>query len=387
MNCIKCGHVNDSDAEFCENCGNSLVQFCPNCNTAVKPGVSFCKKCGNPINLHGISTQENGRVIDSPQPENLDFNKENKQISSAQLEGEHKPVTILFTDIVGSTSLAEKLDPEEWKEVISGAHQRVIQVVQHYEGTIAQLLGDGVLAFFGAPSTHEDDPVRAVHAALDIQEQISQYANELRGYIDNFDMRIGLNTGMVVVGGVGSGQHIEYLAIGDAVNIAARLQSAAQPGKVLISESTARLVQNVFDLEPLGEIIVKGKTSPINAYEVLESKGIFESSRGFEELASPLVGRTSELAVLSQALDELHRGHGQIVTVFGEAGIGKSRLVEEARCSSQRFVSTAKTHTPDKLHWIEGRALSYGATLSFWTISQLLKNDLGLTDADPEYRI
>ena len=299
--------------------------------------------------------------------------------SSAQIEGERKPVTILFTDIVGSTSMAEKLDPEEWKEIVSGAHQRVSQAVNHYEGTIAQLLGDGVLAFFGAPVTHEDDPVRAVHAALDIQQAISRYACELKGCVDNFQMRIGLNTGTVVVGNVGSDLHTEYLAVGDAVNLAARLQSAARPGGILISENTARFVKASFELQSQADITVKGKTEPVTVFEVIKAKATPESSRGFEELHSPLVGREDEMSLFHSALDALVNGHGQIVTIIGEAGIGKSRLVEEARLYTPCGCST--------LHWIEGRALSYGQTLSFWTIIQLFYNDLGLSDGDPEVRV
>ena len=272
-----------------------------------------------------------------------------------------------------------KLDPEEWKEIVSGAHQRVSQAVYHYEGTIAQLLGDGVLAFFGAPITHEDDPIRAVHAALDIQQAIGQYADELKGYVDNFQLRIGLNTGTVVVGNVGSDLHMEYLAIGDAVNLAARLQSAAQPGKILISENTARLVSATFDLESMGEITVKGKAEPVTVFEVIKAKPL---PRAAGVLRSCIhrwwVVRTS-LAVLNSALDALLNGHGQIVTIIGEAGIGKSRLVEEAhrQCSG----------CSSRLHWIEGRALSYGQTLSFWIINQLLYSDLGLSDGDPEVKV
>jgi len=305
--------------------------------------------------------------------------KEKIRSSSAQVEGERKPVTILFTDIVGSTSLAEKLDPEEWKEIVSAAHQRVSQAVYKYEGTIAQLLGDGVLAFFGAPITHEDDPIRAVHAALDIQQAIGKYADELKGYVDNFQLRIGLNTGTVVVGSVGSDLHTEYLAVGDAVNLAARLQSAAQPGRVLISESTARHVKATFELQDMGEISLKGKADLVAAFEVIKSKAAPGSGRGFEELSSPLVGRGCELAELHEVLETLLNGHGQIVTIIGEAGIGKSRLVEEARRES------SSCHR--ELHWIDGRALSYGQTLSFWSINQLIYSDLGLSDGDPEAKL
>ena len=293
-----------------------------------------------------------------------------------QIEGERKPVTILFTDIVGSTSLAENLDPEEWKEIVAGAHRRVSEAVYRYEGTIAQLLGDGVLAFFGAPITHEDDPLRAVRAGLDIQHALSDYAHALEGYVEDFRMRIGINTGMVVVGTIGSDLHMEYLAIGDAVNLAARLQAAAQPGKVLLSENTARLVKSAFELKDLGEITVKGKAEAIPVYEVLELKSAPESGRGIEGLSSSLVGRERELAIMGAALEALGAGHGQIVSVIGEAGIGKSRLVEEAKATKRA-----------EIRWLEARAVSYGQTISFAPITQLLNADLGLSEGDPEAKI
>jgi ABC-type oligopeptide transport system substrate-binding subunit/class 3 adenylate cyclase len=378
MKCVNCSYENDADAEFCENCGNTLRSVCASCGNPLKPGAKFCKKCGTAVSAQPPSTAEKDRLkrLQQAAPSNL---KDKIRVSSAQIEGERKPVTILFTDIVGSTALAEKLDPEEWKEVVSGAHQRVSQAVYRYEGTIAQLLGDGVLAFFGAPITHEDDPIRAVHAALDIQQATGEYAQELKGVVDNFQLRVGLNTGTVVVGSVGSDMHMEYLAIGDAVNLAARLQSAAQPGEVLVSESTARLVGAVFELGSLGEINVKGKAEPVTVYTVVKAKAKPESGRGFEELHSALVGRDSELAAFHEALEALFNGHGQIVAIIGEAGIGKSRLAEEALrdCSGDH----------PGMDWIEGRGLSYGQTLSFWTITQLIYSDLGLSDGDPEVRV
>jgi ABC-type oligopeptide transport system substrate-binding subunit/class 3 adenylate cyclase len=370
MKCHNCSYENPSDARFCQNCGQPLERVCPSCDTFNSPNAKFCKQCGAP--LTGLSNRL--AALRQSAPQSL---QDKIRLASAKIEGERKPVTILFTDIVGSTSFAEKLDPEEWKEIVSGAHQRVSQVVYRYEGTIAQLLGDGVLAFFGAPITHEDDPIRAVHASLDIQQSIAEYRRQLQGYIDNFQMRIGINTGTVIVGDVGSDMHMEYTAIGDAVNLAARLQSAAEPGRVLISEATARMVKAVFDLKGLGEITVKGKAAPVRVFEVVERKGIPSSGRGIEGLFSPLVGRDPEMAALRAALDQAAAGYGQIVAVLGEAGIGKSRLVEEVRSEP----------SGTKLRWLEGRALSYGQTLSFWAITQLIKNDLGLSDADQEARI
>lgn len=332
--------------------------------------AKFCKQCGAPLPV--ASDRLGALRLSAPQAL-----QDRMRAASENIEGERKPVTILFTDIVGSTSFAEKLDPEEWREIVSGAHQRVSEAVYRYEGTIAQLLGDGVLAFFGAPITHEDDPMRAVRAGLDIQRSITEYSRQLKGYIDHFQIRIGINTGTVIVGTMGSDMHMEYTAIGDAVNLAARLQSAAEPGHVLISEATERMVKAVFDLKALGEITVKGKVAPVRVFEVVEQKVTPSSGRGIEGLFSPLIGRGQELLALRAALDQVVAGHGQIVAVLGEAGIGKSRLVEEARTERSGM----------QLHWLEGRALSYGQTLSFWSINQLIKNDLGLSDVDPEAKI
>lgn len=378
MKCENCGHGNDETARYCENCGAPLAYVCAVCGSPLKPGVNFCKECGAPTSTVPQFPTDRQRLLalQRSAPPQL---RDRLAIASRQSEGERKPVTILFTDIVGSTSLAEKLDPEEWREIVSGAHQRVSTAIYRYEGTVAQLLGDGVLAFFGAPITHEDDPLRAVRAALDIQDAIDEYAAELKNVIGGFQMRIGLNTGVVVVGSLGSDMHLEYLAVGDAVNLAARLQSAAQPGGVLISEGTAKLVKTAFELKSLGEITVKGKAEPVSVYEVYRSKAPVESKRGFEELFSPLVGRRDELTLLTTAVEALQKGHGQIVTLLGEAGIGKTRLVEEARAMT--------TRASESLRWIEGRALSYGGSLSFWTITQLISNDLGLSDGDPELRV
>ena len=378
MNCIKCSFENDDSARYCENCGSPMTLVCAQCGCPQKTGAKFCKECGTPVSFPPPTLKQSERLAELRQSTPREL-QEKMRVASAQIEGERKPVTILFTDIiVGSTSLAEKLDPEEWKEIVNEAHRRVCQAVYRYEGarrTTARGWRAGILRH--ADIAHEDDPIRAVRAALDIQEAIAEYAHKLRGYIDNFEMRVGLNTGTVIVGNVGSDLHLEYLAVGDAVNLAARMQSVAQPGKVLISESTARLVKAAFELHCLGEISVKGKAEPVTVFEVAERKAIPESGRGFEELHSPLVGREVELGALQSALDALLAGHGQIVSVIGEAGIGKSRLVEEACCKT----------TGLGLRWIEGRALSYGGSLSFWSITQLIKSDLGLSDGDPEARI
>jgi len=244
MICQQCGKKNDLDAVFCVQCSQPIIKSCPSCSTQNPGDARFCKQCRTELGDTSIAAQTNKlqKLRDSA-PEDL---QEKLRLAQTEIEGQRKPVTILFADIVGSTTIAEKLDPEEWKEVVQGAHHRVSEAIHRYEGTVAQLLGDGVLAFFGAPLTHENDPERAVRAALDLQESIADYRRQLAGFVDDFHMRVGIHVGEVVVGQVGTDEHAEYLAIGDTVNIAARIESAAQPGEVLVSETCVRLIEQTW---------------------------------------------------------------------------------------------------------------------------------------------
>lgn len=368
MKCSQCSFENAAEARFCEQCGQPLELSCPNCGQTVSPQARFCRRCG-----HALA--ERLSQLQQAAPASL----QQRMISAgSQMEGERKLVTILFTDIVGSTTLAEQMDPEEWREVVVGAHQRVSDAVYRYEGTIAQLLGDGVLAFFGAPLAHEDDPERAVRAALGIQAAVGEYARELqqtRG-LSGFRMRIGLNTGLVVVGQVGSDTHLEYLPVGDTVNTAARMQAEAEPGSVLISSTTARWVRHAFELEPRGALELKGRAEPVPAFRVARPREVRVSARGIEGLESPLVGREREFTALQQALQALRQGRGQIVSVMGEAGLGKSRLVAE--------LSKADAALSDGLRWLEGRCLSFTSGVPYAPFADLLQAYFGLRQDDSD---
>ena len=274
---------------------------------------------------------------------------------AARLTGERKPVTALFVDVVGSTRLAEQIDPEDWTALINEAFDLMSRAVFRYEGTIAQLQGDALLAFFGAPVAHEDDPERAILAALDMLDATDEFARQLKATqgID-FRIRAGINSGPVMVGNVGSDLRYEYTALGDAVNVAARMQTAAEPGTIVITEMTRRLTGDTFDLDDLGEIEVKGKTEPIHAFRVIGRKAAPARRRGLESvgLDSPMVGRAEQLERLTSLLDIIAAGRGRAAFIVGEPGIGKSRLLAELKIAALAPPSTTR--------WFEGRCVSYG---------------------------
>jgi class 3 adenylate cyclase len=244
--------------------------------------------------------------------------------------GERRIVTMLFCDIKGSTVAAEQLDPEDWAEIMNGAFEYMIRPVYKYEGMVARLMGDAVLAFFGAPISHEDDPQRAIMAGLEIIEGIELYKYRMaRDWGLEIDVRVGINTGLVMVGSIGSDLRMEYTAMGDAINLASRMEQSAEAGTIQVAEDTYRIAAPVFDWQELGEVEVKGKSEPIRTFRPLRRSVQPGSLRGIEGLDSPLIGRDKELEKLKSAADQLEKGFGGIIFVEGEAGLGKSRLVEE----------------------------------------------------------
>jgi class 3 adenylate cyclase len=381
MKCPTCSSENPAGSRFCENCGQPLEFVCPSCGEPVTPTAKFCRNCG----LKLTNTQLTPRPAGVSRSESLEALRRvaprsvaSKILSARErMEGERKLVTALFTDIVGSTSLAEQMDPERWAEIVSVAHQIVSRAVYRYEGTIAQLLGDGVLSFFGAPLAHEDDPERAIRAALEIRGAMKDYGETLRAddVVEDFRVRLGINTGLVVVGQIGSDLHMEYLAVGDTVNLAARMQSAAEPNEIMITGNTLRMVPNLFELEDRGKILVKGKAQPVQAFRVLAEKKGAVRSRGIEGLASPLVGRQREMDTLDRVRTELRQGHGGIVSIIGEAGLGKSRLVAEWRAKS------LADETNPGVRWVEARCLSYGHSIAHHLSMAILR---GLIGTGPE---
>jgi class 3 adenylate cyclase/tetratricopeptide (TPR) repeat protein len=364
---------------FCDHCGLRIVDSIgaywqtasPRVERIVEPRALIAP-AANPVARTTSTESQLQEYIPQDLRAKLDAAR-----ASGDIVGERKQVTVLFSDIVGSTELAEKLDPEEWGEIVSGAHRRVSEVIYRYEGTIAQLLGDGVLAFFGAPITHEDDPARAVNAALDLLKQIGEYRDELRARnrITDFQMRVGLNTGLVVAGNIGSDLHMEYLAVGDTVNLAARMEHSAQPGTVQIAPDTYKHVKSFFEIEKLGDIQVKGKREPVTTYRVLGRKESASRVRGIEGLHAELVGRDAELITLRDVMTDLKQGVGRIVCVLGEAGLGKTRLLNETFQVFRNLGLNAQ--------WFETITLSYESNQAYGLIQRLIRrvNGIGVDDA------
>ncbi len=404
--CKNCQFSNPQGAKFCSNCGTPLSMSCSNCGTETLPNAKFCSNCGQPTSRESeqpvspveaappgpASTSQQAQTSPAPTSSNL-----GKYVPAALLSkleaardsettqdalGERRIVTMVFCDIQGSTAAAGKLDPEEWHEIVNGAFEHMIAPVYKYEGTIARLMGDGILAFFGAPIAHEDDPQRAVLASLEILEGIVSYREKiLEEWAMEVNVRVGINTGLVVVGGVGSDLRMEYTALGDAINLAARMEQTAEPGTIQISADTHRLVAPIFSFEDLGGIQVKGKEEPVQAYRVLGIKSAPGQIRGIDGLDAPLIGRDSEMHTLRGIVIELREGRGQIVSVMGEAGLGKSRLVSELY-KSPTPVATKKA----ELTWMEGRSLSYETSTPYAPFIDLFRQhfELESLNTDPD---
>ena len=407
MDCPNCNTLNPAGARFCLNCGTRLAVTCANCGTLLPDGAKFCFNCGHPVEFAGQAGQpihafEQGTAPPTgpsfapaerpahPTPAPVMATARIRQYIPAELlskleaaranrnmVGERRVVTVLFCDIKGSTAMAEQLDPEEWAEVVNGAFKYLIEPVYRYEGTLARLMGDAILAFFGAPIAHEDDPYRAVRAALDILEGIRPYCEEVRArYGFDLSVRVGINTGLVVVGEVGSDLRVEYTAMGDAVNVAARMEQTAEPGTVQISASTYKSVSALFDFEALGEVELKGKAEPVRAYRVKGRLAGAVPVRGIEGLRSPLVGRDHEMHTLQACIADLMAGRGQVISVVADAGVGKSRLVAELR-------EWAATAYP-ALQWHEGRSYSYETAKPYAPFTVLFSSMPGIGPENEE---
>jgi class 3 adenylate cyclase/tetratricopeptide (TPR) repeat protein len=300
----------------------------------------------------------------------LDNAESQRQPITASSASERRIVTILFCDVTGSTALAESMDPEAWTEIMNAIFEHLIEPVERYQGTVARLMGDAILALFGAPIAHEDDPQRAVLAGLAILENIRPFRKKLQNEQNlDFNVRVGINTGLAVVGDVGSDAAAEYTAMGDAVNLAARMEQTAKPGTVQIAETTYRLVAPLFKFAALGGIEVKGKAERVQSYQVVRRKATPGRLRGIKGLESPLIGREQEFERLTTAVNGLQRGGGGIICLVGEAGLGKSRLIQELK--------SAIESQPYPLQWHETLSQSYETEQPYALFQRLIRRMVG----------
>ncbi|MBK5108108.1 MAG: zinc ribbon domain-containing protein, partial [Anaerolineales bacterium] len=331
MNCPNCQANNPDAAQFCSNCGQRLSISCPNCQHSNSPGANFCNNCGK--SLKDFPSPEPKKDPDSMLERLIPAGLASKLQTShgKSMVGERRIVTILFCDVQGSTSASQDMDPEDWAGIMNGVFEQMITPVYRYEGFVARLMGDSILAFFGAPIAHEDDPQRAVLAGLDITKAIAEYSerlNQERGL--SLSARVGINTGLVVVGTVGSDLRMEYTAMGDAINLAARMEQTAQPGTVQITAETQKLVAPHFRSEDLGLIEIKGKNEPIQVFNITGPRSK-DRMGSLDDQVSLLIGRENEFLAIEHMFEDLQRGLGGIVFLTGEAGLGKSRLISEIK--------------------------------------------------------
>ena len=264
MHCPKCQAENPDKNSFCRECGSKFQLSCPECSAGILSSDKFCGKCGHPLEKH-----THDEVVDYSKPQSYTpkFLAEKILTNRNVLEGERKLVTVLFADVANFTAMSERLDPEEVHQIMDGCFNILMNEIHRLEGTMNQFTGDGIMALFGAPLAHEDHAQRACHAALAVKKALETYQKMiLDDYGIEFQMRIGINSGPVVVGAIGDNLRMDYTAIGDTTNLAARLESCAKPGTILISDQVQKLVQDYFDIESIGKVRVKGKKNALIAY-------------------------------------------------------------------------------------------------------------------------
>jgi class 3 adenylate cyclase/tetratricopeptide (TPR) repeat protein len=362
MQCPRCQTENREGRRFCSKCAAPLAVVCASCGFTNDPGDEFCGGCAQSLRA-GTPMPARFQSPEGYTPKHL---VEKILTSRSALEGERKQVTVLFADMKGSMELLAGRDPEEARKILDPVLERMMEAVHHYEGTVNQVMGDGIMALFGAPLAHEDHAIRGCYAALRIQEAIERYAREVqRTHGVPIHVRVGLNSGEVVVRTIGSDLHMDYSAIGQTTHLAARMEQMAMPGSVLMSAATLRLAEGYVQVKPLGPMSVKGLTAPVEVYEVTgrgAARTRLQAAVGRGGLAQ-FVGRDAEIEQLRRAHAQAAGGHGQVVGVVGEPGVGKSRLFHE-------FTHSHRLHG-----WLtlEGGSVSYGKATAYLPVIDLLK--------------
>src|SRR5512132_3115641 len=363
MECPRCHTQNPSRARFCLECASPFARTCAKCGIALPPTAKFCLECAHPVSVPGeASDQPRFASPDAYAPKHL---AEKILTSKSALEGERKEVTVLFADVKGSMELLGDRDPEEARTLLDPVLERMMEGVHRYEGTVNQVMGDGIMALFGAPLAHEDHAVRACYAALRMLESIERYAEETRRtYGVTVQIRVGLNAGAVVVRAIDSSLHMDYTAVGQTTHLAARMEQMAKPGSVLTTGETLRLAEGFVQVNALGPVSVKGLADRVEVFELVGAGSTRTRLQAFAARGlSRFVGRQAEIEALRQALERAGTSHGQVVAAIGEPGVGKTRLVYEF---------TRSHHTHDWLV-LESSSVSYGKATAYLPVRDLLE--------------
>jgi class 3 adenylate cyclase/tetratricopeptide (TPR) repeat protein len=374
MKCARCQHENPSGVKFCGECGARLELSCPSCRASNPPANKFCNECGGALHSGTAAAQ-----FISPQAYTPKHLAEKILTSKSALEGERKQVTVLFADMKGSMELLADRDPEEARKLLDPVLEHMMEAVHRYEGTVSNLMGDGIMALFGAPLAHEDHAVRACYAALRMQDSVKHYADGVR-WTEGvpIQIRVGLNSGEVVVGAIGNDLKMDYTAVGQTVHLASRMEQTATPGSVMITNDALQLAEGFVQVKSLGAVKVKGMSETVEVYEVTgvgatRSRLQAAAARGLTRF----VGRDAETEQLRKALEQARADHGQVVGVVGEPGLGKSRLFFE-------FIHSHRTQG-----WLilESRSVSYGKATPYLPVIDLLKAYFKIQDRDDQREI
>ncbi len=371
MKCPACQAENREGAKFCKACGSKTENKCPSCGHRYEPKNRFCDECG--CNLRPLQSL---LQIDTAQPKSYTPEHLIDKILTTRsaIEGERKIVTVLFADVVNFSAITEKLDPEEVHTAMDGCFKILMDRIHSYEGTINQFTGDGVMALFGAPIAHENHAQRACYSVLSIQRDMAPYREKLSTeYGVAFDMRFGINSGLVMVGAIGNDLRMDYTAVGNTTILANRLESEAKPGHALLSENTYRLVKAYFKLNPLGSVALKGFEKPQKAYELIGSTRV--KSRIEESIAKGIerfVNRETCMATLKHNYRRATQGKSRILGIIGEPGVGKSRILLELK----RSIGSHDTH------FLEGRCLSHGQSIAYLPFLEMIKRYLAIEEGD-----
>jgi len=376
MQCPRCQFKNREGANFCNECGYKFELTCPECGASNRVGSKFCDECGYDLkSLKAVSSIE----YSSPQSYTPKFLADKILTTRSSIEGERKLVTVLFADVANYTSMSEKLDPEEVHRIMDGCFRILMNEVHRYEGTINQFTGDGIMALFGAPVAHEDHAQRACHAALSIQKALVDFEEKVsKDFGADFKMRIGLNSGPVIVGSIGDDLRMDYTAVGDTTNLASRMENMARPGAIFVSRDTHKLSRDFFEFESLGKVEIKGKKESQEVFELskageVDTRIAASAAKGL----SRFIGRKNSMATIRHAWNKALPGSGQVAGVVGEAGIGKSRLMLEFR----------NTLPPEEFTFLEGRCLHYGGSMAYLPFLDILRLYFGIDEGERENAI